>query len=182
MPLLPIAECGEVVGPPPGCAELFDVAESILEAAWVALAPFIPADDSPCYPGVSTYVSLGRPPADMHDLLAVWLVQLGPTGRSTTAATRGAPFAAVEAIWQIDLWEDAYPTATSNGDQFIVPSPDLLHEVNRYLYAHAHAIYTGVLANLTELPCQTAVPGVLTPLEPQGGSAGWTFRVTTSMF
>lgn len=182
MPLLPIAECGDVPETPPGCADLFDLGEAILDAAWAALAPFAPTIDSPCYPGVNTYVSLGRPPADMTDLLAVWLVQLGPTGRSLTQAARGAPFAVTEALWQIDLWETLYPSPTGDDDTIILPPPDLLHEVNRYLYAHAHAIYTGVLSSLTELPCQTAIPGALQPLEPQGGSAGWTFRVTTGVF
>lgn len=188
MPLIPLDECGNIDPVADNCGTLFDIGEAILVAALAGLEPYAPAQDSPCYPGIGTYVSIDAPPADHCDLLAVYLSSYGPTATSLNLATRSAGQGiapTMEAHWGVELWEAAYPNVSTEGERFVLPDPDVLHTVNAYVYRHGLAMYSSVLngyfAGTLLNACTKVLFGPLAPIAPQGGCVGWTFTVTTGV-
>lgn len=191
MPLLPIAPCGDVAAPDAEtCSWLFDVGEALLESAMRGLAPFIPAPGTPCAPGIRTYVSVDAPPVDWRgDLLAVYLTGVGPTaqdvGREVRDAAPQMTYPELQADWAIDLWESAYPIMERAGQSIVVPDPERLHAINRWVYAHGLAIFNQItvesVAKVLPFPPQVdrAIFGRLVPLAPLDGTVGSRFTLST---
>jgi hypothetical protein len=176
VPLIPQYGC-EPVETPPDCDWLFKIGDRIRLAALSGLEPYLPAVGSPCDPGLRSYVSLGRPPADMCDLLGVWLVNYGPTRRSFDSARAGTGME-WSSEWSVDLWEKCYPGPKEVEGIYSLPDPELLHDINQWVYQHGMAMYHAVVDELLGQPCESIVFANLLPFAPQGGCAGWSFRVT----
>lgn len=179
MPLIPTVECGGTTEPPEdACVALFDTGEAILEAAWSGLEKYAPQVGSPCFPGVERYVSLGAPPADTCDMLGVHLLRYDLAG-GNTERTRALDRYAMQYVseWSVDLWERCYPSPQEVDGRVLLPPLDLLHDINRHLYAHGIDMYNAVKTEFAT-PCENVVMGPLTPFAPLGQCAGWTFRVS----
>lgn len=191
MPLLPLGNCGTFTPPVDGCHFLFDIGEAILAAALTGLAPYLPDPTSPCAPGVQSYVSVNVPPADNCDVLAVYMTSYGPSQAGLTREARGASCAPswpeMEAVWQAELWEAAYPTVDEVGGSFSVPDPSVLDQLNRHVYAHGLAAYNGVMGawynrTLTlPAPVDRLVFSSLVPLGPEGGCVGWRWQMRATI-
>ncbi len=185
MPLLPFSAC-DPSPPEHNCGFLYDTAEALLAAAADGLDPFLPPADCDTF---DTYVSMNAPVAEFYDALSIHLVRYGATNSAANmgnlAACNPGVYPQQRADWTIRLWENQYPAAEETDEQIVVPSPDRLSAVNEWLYAHGIAIYNAVVAGAVAgslgLPPQVSkvLVGDLTPLGPQGASAGWSFNVTT---
>lgn len=162
----------------PECNALFDMGESLLDAAYVGLQAFEFDDGSPCAGHLDRVISLGQPSADLCDVLFAWVVNYGATNRDVGRAEFAAGGSLIspswQPTWQVELWESAYPTAeVPGGVQIKLPSTERLHEINRLVYAHGIAMYHSVLEDVV---CGSLRLSQLMPLAPQGGCAGWMFQ------
>ena len=178
MPLLPFATCGDIPTPDAGCSFLYDTGQAILAAALTGLEPFIPPDS--CGQSCDAFVSMGPPVAEFCDALSIHLLSYGPTGqRVFPSECADGAYPQQVAKWQVQLWENCYPGATTEGG----PSVELLDHVNEHVYAHGIATYVAVVSGWADksivLPPQVTslTFGDLTPLGPQGLAVGWKFDV-----
>lgn len=189
MPLLPLANCGEITEPDDtGYEWLFETGAAIMAKAWFGLAPFVPPADSPCSPGLFSYISVDAPPAEFHgDILAVYATSIGPSAAAVNQqALLGClvNYPQLQIEWTVDLWENGYPTIDREGQRVTVPDPDTLHNVNQWVYVHGLAAYNAVIQGTVDgsidFPSviNNTVVGPLVPLTPEGGVVGWRFRVT----
>lgn len=190
--MLPTDPCA-LPDEPESCGALFDMGEAILDVLTAALEPFDdPAICGDCT-GITGYVAHGDPTIPFSDvrgaLLTVHLQQYAATstsmGRFNNAAMPGAALLTFEASWRIELRESCYPGPEVVADQPTFPSTELLHEVNRHLYAHGFTAYKALYAawaNKTLFPDATQCPdlrfGALLPISPQAYMAGWSWDVT----
>lgn len=189
MGLLPVAPCGpdELDSE---CPWLWQTAEALRDAALVGLAPYIPPVDSGCEDDFATYISMGQPVAEMRDGLSVNLVNVTMEPDSARQKARfsgcGDRFhPALQATWNIELWENGYPVVEKAGGGWVVPAPDLLTAVNQHVYTHGIAMYAALHAaqadNTLDLPANTSrvTVGQMVPLPPLGAAVGWRIGVVT---
>jgi hypothetical protein len=186
MPLLPVdLECDLPEGSV-GCNSLFLMGEAMLNAALEALDPFQTLEG--CDEGLDGFVSLGpsnEAPFECNYVCA-WLVDYGITVGSSSIEARaaGSYTPILDAHWRIEIWEGSYPMM--RGEEGPHPPPrDLLHAVNRHVYAHGEAVYHALInADLNGMlfdyapACQKMRWGRLTPLPVLGNCGGWQFDVT----
>lgn len=125
------------------------------------------------------------------NLLTVYVNDYGPDAKSLGLEARSATPTQVpmfnETRFTVGLWESCYPVVDASGGRIALPEPTKLHEINRVIYRHGFAIFTGVNLDyrrgdlfLNPRQCPRLTFGKLRPLN-QGGCAGWTFDIVGTL-
>lgn len=165
------------------CTAQYAIAESILDIAYNAVADCI--GEPRCgEPALAGYVAMGARVEDpQSDYLTVSWVTTAASTRSADAGGRMVnPI--YRSTFQVKLLESGYPMPTGDDEQIVLPTPQEYAWANAHLYAHGEAMFRA-LANA--LARGTLIPDdlgrfkriePLVPIEPSGGSAGWTVNLT----
>lgn len=186
MGLIPTTVDCDLPESPEVCNAIFAMGEAILSTALEALEPFQDLDG--CEDGLDGFVSLGasnEAPFECN-YVAVWLVDYGPTSGSLAIDGRAAHLytPVLDAHWRIEVWEGPYPMIQGE-EKPRPPERDLLHAVNRHVYAHGEAVYhalinadqAGTLFSYAT-QCARLHWGRMTPLSIIQNCGGWQFDVT----
>lgn len=167
------------------CETLFASAENILEVAYNAVCNCSVVDCD--LPDMAGYVSMGRTIEDpTADYVAVSLISVGASPRSADQSGN-MQLPMFRANFQVKLLETGWPMPQGDGVEIVVPPPALVQDVARHSFAHGEAMYRALNGALTgrtlNASCNTCFQRIepLTPIEPSGGTVGWTTNIVLGM-
>jgi len=174
---LPSGACD--IPDPTCCMSLHDIANQILVAAHDAVLAC--QVDTACEQGALVgYVAMGARTEDpVSDYLTVALARLDVPFISERNQKVQNFMPEFRAFYRVTLLESGYPTPQDNGDEIIVPDPALVHAVAAHAYAHGEAMYRALAHAVAKGAiggpgCGVVRLGGLDPIQPSGGSTGWT--------
>lgn len=167
------------------CEDLFSTAERILEVAYNAVVNCSVVDCD--LPEMAGYVSMGKQIADpVADFVAVSVLDVRPSPRSADQQGN-MQLPTYRARFQVKLLETGWPMPQGDGNEILVPPPQLVQNVARHSYSHGEAMYRALGGALTartlNASCNTCFQRIepLTPVEPSGGTVGWTTEIVLGM-
>ena len=162
------------------CDSLYAVAAHLLTEVYDALLVCYPTENCQA---LAAYVTLGLGNDGIPDALTV-----ATTNIDTSPASRPGSFGLWRATYAIILKESGWPVAHVEGDEIVLPSPDLQAAAAAHVYAMGEAMHRKLsrlytTRNLTPsgVGCTNATLGTMFPLAPQGGVVGWQASVTADL-
>lgn len=168
------------------CEQLWDVANHILAQVAPKVLECVTACDC-CEGNFYAYVSQGEPEVWESNYLALWLQNIAPSIRSTSAinTTFGA-HNLLRAQWMMRIAEGGYPRMDVDLNKIpSVPGFDELHYTNRYVYSHGEQMLRALMQavkdkTLTPTPT-TFTLQAFTPIRNESGTAGFQVNFQTDL-
>ena len=167
------------------CTTLFDTAHHILDIAYNAVCNCSVVDCD--LPDLAGYVSMGRRIEDpTADYVAVTVTSVFASPRSAdNAGSMHLPM--WRANFQVKLLETGWPMPYGDGEEIIVPPPQLVQNVARHSFAHGEAMLRALNGALTggtlNQSCNSCFQRIdpMEPVEPSGGTTGWMLNIQLGM-
>lgn len=184
---LPIGNCADDIPSAVCCDSIFDIADRLRAVAYSSVMACLPETCE----GFRSYVTVGdRPSEPIGDALVVSIIDSVPTSQSRSSTGQTTLGATIQQA-RFDIWltENGWPQARVDelGNVISVPPADLIHAVALHSYAHAEAMYRGVLeayAKRTLFPQATFrnihkvdIAGLFN-VRPAAFTVGWRIPVT----
>lgn len=178
--MLPTGEC--VASQDVCCTSLYDVANHILAGVYESLLECF--QPSFCNGnGLLAYVTMGNGDDLVLDGLSVAVNDVRPSDGSIRYS-QTSPMVTYMATFNVRLLESGWPMAYEDNGEIFVPDPVDQNALARHAYGHGERMYRKLayMASHGDLapagtPCSKAILMPLTPLNPSGGSIGWTTSV-----
>lgn len=162
------------------CTDLADIAAHLLSEVYDAL---LECRTPECNEEVVAYVTMGNGDDGIVDSLTVAVLSASPSG-----ANRPGTFGLHRAEFDVRLRESGWPTASVEGSVITMPDPAVQASAARYMLSRGEAMHRKLAAMTTSrglvpagIRCSNGTLGRLTPLNPQGGVAGWSISVTVDL-
>jgi hypothetical protein len=164
----------------PCCDALYDTATHLLTETYDALMVCYPQD---CCSPLVAYVTMGNGNDGVVDSLTVTFGQI-----ASSPNTRPGNFGLYRATFFVRLAESGWPVARVDGETIIAPPPAEQAQAARHVYAMGEAMHRkltylqGVRRLVPDgVRCSNASVGIMQPVGPSGGVAGWSVPVVVDM-
>lgn len=154
------------------CVTLYDIANHLLAEVFDAVTQCYPTD---CCETLAAYVTMGSGDDGITDALTV-----GVTSVQSSAHTLPGGLGLWRAEFAVILRESGWPTAYSDGDTIVLPSPTEQARASQHVFAMGESIHRRLaflMGQRALVPrgtrCSNGTVGTMNPLYPQGGVVGW---------
>lgn len=172
--MIPPPECCDDVA---CCVNLYDIANHILAEVYDAIQECYPPEG--CCDPLAAYVTLGSGDDGIPDALTVSVDSI-----NGSANTIPGGFGLWRANFNVLLRESGWPTAYAEGDTIVRPHPSDQARAAQHVFSMGEAIHRRLAKMQSSramvpigIRCSNASIGSMTPLNPQGGVAGWQVSV-----
>lgn len=176
--MIPQALCDQ---PDACCVSLYDIAAHLLAETYDAVLNCYPTVED-C-PPLAAYVTMGTGDDGITDAVTVAMMTIAGSPN-----TRAGGLGLWRSTFIVMLRESGWPTVRVNGDEILMPAPDLQVRAAQHVFSMGEAIHRRLAALQTSrgltpagVPCAMASIGVMSPLNPQGGVVGWQIPVTVDL-
>lgn len=163
------------------CVSLHDIAAHLLAEVYDAVSGCYPGTD--CCDPLAAYVTIGGGDDGITDSLTVAFSSIVPS-----ANTRSGGMGLWNATFVIRLVESGWPTARTEGNTIVMPTPTEQATAVRHVLSMAEAIHRRLAflqANRALTPpgvrCSNATVGQMSPIPPLAGVVGMTCPVSVDL-
>lgn len=164
-------------------SDLYDTASVLLDFCTVAL------DELPWGAPDRRFVSVGYPAVDCA-MLGVWILPIAPGAFDPSQAPgdpfrQGHPYVVLDFVtYQIQVWR-CWPSTPGGKMIPKAPKPADYDAATAILYGDAWQLYNAIRAGTNQGlfggPCKLIRVDQGTPIQPDGGFAGWNLTVTAQL-